>query len=84
MKQHFLNFLPLPQGQGSFRPTRGNGFLARCIGVGSTLTGLMNAISWEPSQKRSRIRRTCSSVRNSPVLVSIVSPLSKSTIYDRL
>ena len=21
--QHFLNFLPLPQGQGSFRPTRG-------------------------------------------------------------
>jgi hypothetical protein len=26
-KQHFLNFLPLPHGQGSFRPTALNGLI---------------------------------------------------------
>jgi hypothetical protein len=31
-KQHFLNFFPLPHGQGSFRPTPLKGLMA---GVGS-------------------------------------------------
>jgi hypothetical protein len=30
--QHFLNFLPLPQGQGSLRPTFG---AVRRIGIGT-------------------------------------------------
>ena len=28
-RQHFLNFFPLPQGHGSFRPTPLNGFSRR-------------------------------------------------------
>ena len=34
--QHFLNFLPLPQGQGSFRPTFGPDLT---IGVDSWIAG---------------------------------------------
>jgi hypothetical protein len=30
-KQHFLNFLPLPHGQGSFRPTPLNGLMAGAL-----------------------------------------------------
>ena len=37
--QHFLNFLPLPQGQGSLRPTFGSSRLIGSVGVGASRFG---------------------------------------------
>jgi hypothetical protein len=39
-RQHFLNFLPLPQGQGSLRPTLGMG-CATLSAKGATRNSLL-------------------------------------------
>ena len=39
--QHFLNFLPLPHGQGSFRPTFG----PACFGLGGLRSRVTSEIS---------------------------------------
>ena len=41
--QHFLNFLPLPQGQASFRPTLGYMALATVRSWTAILSGIQYA-----------------------------------------
>ncbi len=74
-KQHFLNFLPLPQGQGSFRPTPLSGFRYGSLNSrsGSKSGSKSKSIS-SRLRHRSRSSRYSSVKQYHPDNSSIVSP----------
>src|SRR6266851_2182189 len=78
-RQHFLNFLPLPHGHGSLRPTPLNGLTAGTFGgLGTSQTSVSDPLpsSYSLSSSYSGLKQAQSDSS------SIVSPNSSNSFAD--